>query len=213
MGKLSNAQGNLIEDIELIENLEQTKKTAVEVAEKQLEGAKAEKEIAVSREVYRPAAARASLIYFVLNQLWIIDHMYQYSLAGFMRVFTKSIEFAEASTDVKQRVFNVTDNITYTLFGYASRGLFARHKLMFSSQMCFRIMARNDELNQAAFEYLLRLPKIRTEKPPELDWLSDGSWWAINSLAKLEGLENIATDLVSSSKRFKEWCDLEASEK
>ena len=70
--KLSHAEGNLIEDIELIENLEQTKKTAVEVAEKQVEGAKAEKEIAVSREVYRPAAARAALIYFVLNQLCLL---------------------------------------------------------------------------------------------------------------------------------------------
>merc|ERR1711871_290950 len=213
MGKLSNAQGNLIEDIELIENLEQTKKAAVEVAEKQLEGAKAEKEIAVSREVYRPAAARAALIYFVLNQLWIIDHMYQYSLSGFMRVFQKSIEFAEKSRDVKERVHNVTDNITYTLFCYASRGLFARHKLMFSSQLCFRIMSQNGELNQPAFEFLLRCPKVKCDKPAELDWLSDGSWWACNSLSKLEGLENIANDLVTSHKRFKEWCDLEASEK
>jgi len=211
--KLSHAEGNLIEDIELIENLEQTKLTATEVAVKQKEGRIAEEEIAVSREVYRSAAARSSLIYFVLNQMWIIDHMYQYSLGGFMRVFGKAIEYAEPADEVKQRVANVTDNITYTLFGYASRGLFARHKLMFAGQLCFRIMHQNDELNQAAFEFLLRSPKVRCEKPGELEWLPDGSWWACNAMTKLEGLENLANDLVSSSKRFKEWCDLEASEK
>merc|ERR1712159_86158 len=33
------------------------------------EGKQTEKEIAVNREVYRPAATRSSIIYFVLNQL------------------------------------------------------------------------------------------------------------------------------------------------
>merc|ERR1712196_693884 len=42
---------------------------------------------------------------------------------------------------------------------------------------------------------------------------ADGSWWAVNALQKLEGFENIVNDVVASSKRFKEWCDLEASEK
>eukprot|EP00656_Telonema_subtile_P018040 TRINITY_DN1972_c0_g1_i10.p1 TRINITY_DN1972_c0_g1~~TRINITY_DN1972_c0_g1_i10.p1 ORF type:complete len:4525 (-),score=1414.93 TRINITY_DN1972_c0_g1_i10:97-13671(-) len=211
--KLSNAEGNLIEDIELIEGLEKTKATSVEVSEKQVEGAKKEAEIGISREAYRPAAARSSLIYFVLNQLWIIDHMYQYSLSGFMRVFQKSIERAETSENVATRVKNVLDNVTLTLFQYASRGLFARHKMCFSAQLCFKIMRQNGDLDEEAFEWLHRCPKTRTEKPAELDWMSDGAWYAAQSLSKIAGFESLPNDLVSSSKRWKEWCDLEASEK
>jgi len=211
--KLSNAEGNLIEDIDLIEGLEKTKQTSNEVEEKKAVGAKMEAEIAVSREAYRPAAARSSLIYFVLNQLWIIDHMYQFSLSGFMRVFQKSIERAEASDEVAVRVKNVLNSVTLMLFQYAGRGLFARHKLCFSAQLCFRVMRQNGDLDEEAFEWLHRYPKTRAEKPPELSWLSDGCWYAAQSLAKIAGFESLPNDLVSSSKRWKEWCDLEASEK
>jgi len=211
--KLSNAQGNLIEDIELIENLEATKVTAVRVATKIAEGKEAEKEIAQSREVYRSAATRSSIIYFVLNQLWIVDHMYQFSLGGFMRVFVKAIEKSPPDDDVIARVKNITATITYSLFCYATRGLFARHKLIFTTQLSTRILANDGSLRQDAFDFLLRLPKVREDKPPELEWLADGSWYAANALKKLEGFENVVNDLVSSSKRFKEWCDIEAAER
>jgi len=167
----------------------------------------------VSREKYRPSAAQASLIYFVLNSLWVVDHMYQYALSGFMRVFSKAIARAEPSEDVAQRVKNVTENVTYTLFAYTSRGLFARHKLTFAAQLTFKIMNAAGELDANAFQWLIRFFKIKSEKPAELEWMSDGTWFAANALIKLEGFENLTNDLVSSSKRFKEWCDIEAPEK
>lgn len=37
-------------------------------------------EIDVAREYYRPAAARASLLYFILNDLNTINPIYQFSL-------------------------------------------------------------------------------------------------------------------------------------
>jgi len=115
---------------------------------------------------------------------------------------------------VPARVVNVVDCVTFTIFGYASRGLFARHKLCFASQLTFRIMARSGELNQEHFDFLLRCPKdTKNEKPFELEWLPDGSWFAVQALKEIEGFTKLSDDLVSSSKRFKEWCDLEASEK
>ena len=39
-----------------------------------------EKEINQARESYRPAAARASLLYFILNNLNKINPLYQFSL-------------------------------------------------------------------------------------------------------------------------------------
>lgn len=39
-----------------------------------------EKKINEAREIYRPAAARASLLYFILNDLNKINPLYQFSL-------------------------------------------------------------------------------------------------------------------------------------
>ena len=69
------------------------------------------------------------------------------------------------------------------------------------------------DLDAAAYQWLIRFFKVKVEKPPELEWMSEGTWFAANALCKLEGFENLPNDLVSSSKRFKEWCDIEAPEK
>ncbi|CAF4417812.1 unnamed protein product, partial [Rotaria magnacalcarata] len=63
-----------------------------------------------ARELYRPAAARASLVYFIMNDLCRIHPMYQFSLKAFKVVFASAIEKAEPSDDVKIRVHNLIDS-------------------------------------------------------------------------------------------------------
>ena len=73
----------ILENVELIEQLEVTKETSNIIQEKQALAKQTEKEINESREAYRPVAAEGAMLYFLLIQLWIIDHMYQYSLESF----------------------------------------------------------------------------------------------------------------------------------
>ena len=54
-------------------------------------------------------------------------------------VFHKAIERAEKSDDVNQRVKNLIDSITYSVFMYTTRGLFERDKLTFTSQVTFQV--------------------------------------------------------------------------
>lgn len=54
-------------------------------------------------------------------------------------VFHKAIERAESSDDVKQRIINLIDGITYSVFVYTTRGLFERDKLTFTSQVTFQV--------------------------------------------------------------------------
>ncbi len=44
------------------------------------------------------------MLYFLLIQLWIIDHMYQYSLESFQTFFFKAIEKTEKVDDINHRV-------------------------------------------------------------------------------------------------------------
>ncbi|XP_010213287.1 PREDICTED: dynein heavy chain 9, axonemal-like, partial [Tinamus guttatus] len=80
LSRLSSASGNFLGDTALVENLEITKQTAAEIEEKVRESKVTETKINEAREHYRPAAARASLLYFTMNDLRAIHPMYQFSL-------------------------------------------------------------------------------------------------------------------------------------
>ena len=54
-------------------------------------------------------------------------------------VFHYAISKAKVAEDVKERVNNLIDSITYSVFMYTSRGLFERDKLTFISQVAFQV--------------------------------------------------------------------------
>jgi dynein heavy chain len=58
-----------------------------------------EAEINLSRETYRRVAAEGATLYFLLIQLWIVEHMYQYSLDSFTVFFFKAIDKTEKFED------------------------------------------------------------------------------------------------------------------
>ena len=84
-------QGDILEDIALIENLEETKRTAVDIAEKVTQAKETELSIGKAREVYRPVATRGSLVYFLIDTLNALDRCYHYSMANFVYILRKGM--------------------------------------------------------------------------------------------------------------------------
>ncbi|KAF0022052.1 hypothetical protein F2P81_025695 [Scophthalmus maximus] len=80
LSRLSAACGNFLGDISLVEQLENTKTTAAHIQHKVVEARENETKINEARELYRPAAERASLLFFIITDLSKINPMYQYSL-------------------------------------------------------------------------------------------------------------------------------------
>lgn len=103
--------------------METTKKTAAEIEVKVAEAKITSVEIDIAREIYRPAAARASLLYFILNDLNAINPIYQFSLKAFSVVFQNAILRAEFVGDetVSERVNKLIDAITFCVFQYTTR--------------------------------------------------------------------------------------------
>uniref|UniRef100_A0A8C9J5L0 Dynein axonemal heavy chain 9 n=1 Tax=Piliocolobus tephrosceles TaxID=591936 RepID=A0A8C9J5L0_9PRIM len=98
LSRLSSASGNFLGETALVENLEITKQTAAEVEKKVQEAKVTEVKINEAREHYRPAAARASLLYFIMNDLSKIHPMYQFSLKvtytwSFLPDYNKAVSF------------------------------------------------------------------------------------------------------------------------
>lgn len=82
LAALSEAEeiADLLKDDNLINLLDESKKTSEEIQVRQAESQVTEKEIDVTREGFRPVAYRASLLFFCIVDLNTIDPMYQYSL-------------------------------------------------------------------------------------------------------------------------------------
>ena len=170
--RLSSAGDDILSDSALVENLESTKATATEIETKVAEAKKTSFEIDKARELYRPAAARASVLYFILNDLNKINPMYQFSLKAFSVVFDVAIQRAIMDDDVGIRVKNLTDSITFQVFQYTTRGLFESDKLIFTAQMAFQILLMNQEINPVELDFLLRFPTMPNITSP-VDFISN----------------------------------------
>merc|ERR1719420_270702 len=90
--KLANAEGDILEDTDLILSLEDAKKTADEVKEKVIIATETESKINETSENYRPCANRGALVFFLMMDLRKIHSFYKYSLDAFLVVVTRAIE-------------------------------------------------------------------------------------------------------------------------
>ena len=101
--QLAEAQGDITENIELIESLEDSKKMSDEINAKVEEAKETEEKINVSREKYRSVATRGSMLFFLLNNLNKIHAFYQFSLNSFVLVFARGIDNAPGGRKVKKK--------------------------------------------------------------------------------------------------------------
>lgn len=89
--ELATSQGNMLDNVELVETLEQTKSKATEVFDKLKLAAKTSSDIDKLRDQYRAGARRGAILYFVLAEMANVNSMYQYSLASYLEVFEYSL--------------------------------------------------------------------------------------------------------------------------
>ncbi|CAE8635342.1 unnamed protein product [Polarella glacialis] len=128
LSQLSDADpATILDNIALIEGLEKTKQTSRDIAVQVLEAQRTEVEINCSRELYRPVAAEGSMLFFLVNQLCMVEHMYQYSLDAFLTFFHKAMDRSAASDDIKERVERLIASARITIFRWVNRGLFEDH--------------------------------------------------------------------------------------
>uniref|UniRef100_A0A7S3JKK7 Uncharacterized protein n=1 Tax=Euplotes harpa TaxID=151035 RepID=A0A7S3JKK7_9SPIT len=210
---LSNADpATILTNTALIESLEKTKETSKEIQKQQIIAKDTEIKINASREVYRRVATEGAMLYFLLIQLCIVDHMYQYSLESFNIFFFKAFEKTPAFETDDKRVLELREQIRTTIYQWVSRGLFERHKQIFLCQITFRLMQKkilDVEYTAQEFNFLIHCP-IKTDVPNPLkkEWLPDLAWFSIQKLIEIEGFETFAQNLEKESPtRFKQWYD------
>jgi len=100
--RLTTAEGDILENIELIENLEYSKKLSVEINEKVLIAKDTEVMIKEASEIYRPAASRGALVFFLMNDLAKMHSFYKFSLDSFIIVINRAIDIVAEQMNPKK---------------------------------------------------------------------------------------------------------------
>ncbi|XP_075140366.1 dynein axonemal heavy chain 6 [Leptodactylus fuscus] len=183
---LFTSEGNILDNEELINTLQESKITSGAIKTRLEEAEATEQKINTAREKYRTVATQGSVIYFVIASLSEIDPMYQFSLKYFKQLFNTTIETAEKSNNLDIRLVTLVTQTLFSSYTNVSRGLFEQHKLIYSFMLCIEIMRQKGEITDSEWNFFLRgaagLDKERPTKP-DVPWLSDILW---NSCCDLE---------------------------
>ncbi|XP_055452394.1 dynein axonemal heavy chain 6 [Psammomys obesus] len=175
------SEGNILDNEELIDTLQDSKITSGAVKARLKEAEATEVMINVAREKYRPVATQGSVMYFVIASLSEIDPMYQYSLKYFKQLFNTTIETSEKADDLQYRLSILLQQTLLTAYTNVSRGLFEQHKLIYSFMLCVEIMRQHGLLTEAEWNFFLRgsagMEKERPPKP-EAPWLHLQMWFS-----------------------------------
>ncbi|CAH0547855.1 unnamed protein product [Brassicogethes aeneus] len=183
---LYNSKGNILDDEELIETLNESKETSAIIEARLVETEATEEKISIAREKYRSVATRGSVLYFVVAGLSEIDPMYQYSLKYFSQIFNNVIVTSAKNKDLNLRLQTLYQEITLAVYTNVSRGLFERHKLVYSFMLNIAIYQEKKIINEVQLNYLLRGPigfKGPVPKKPDYPLITEQMWMAVNFLS------------------------------
>jgi dynein heavy chain len=99
LNRLSNAEGNILDDEGLIEALKKSKFEAQEAANKLAELKRDQDKFAVIRNFYQKVAKRVSQLFFVVADMANIEPVYQYSLDWYIGLYLEGIRTSTPGKD------------------------------------------------------------------------------------------------------------------
>lgn len=206
---LSESKGSILEDEDLAITLKSSKETSDAVTKQLAVSQTTEIEIDASREQYRSSAVRASILFFVLNDMSKIDPMYQFSLDAYITLFTWSIEHSPKAPTLDQRIEALNEFHTFAVYRNICRGLFEKHKLLFSFHMNAKIMEEAKKLNMEEYQFFLTggviLDRGEQMDNPCSKWLSDVAWDNITELDKLHHFHGIVMSFEQLTSEWYQW--------
>ena len=230
LADLAAAEGDITEDVELIEGLEETKRISTDINKKSAVAKETQASIKITSEKYKSVADRSSMLFFLMSDLAKIHSYYVYSLAAYTKVFYRGIdlvtekpepELDEDGNELPVKVVELNDeelaarcivlnkSITLTTFNYLRRGLFEKDKLTVATLVTTRILVDNDLLPAEDVSYLF-LGKVHPDPGnmgPLHEWMPEALWPKVKALEGLKQFNGLGDAMHSDSDDWLAWVD------
>ncbi|XP_068082912.1 cytoplasmic dynein 2 heavy chain 1 [Anabrus simplex] len=130
--ELASAQGDILQNKELLASLNQTKVSSAAIYESLAESSRLQSELAAECDVYRPLAEFGGSLYFALTDLGKVNNMYRYSVAAFIRLFQKSLSSStiQSGESPAEKIKGHQKRLQALVYQYTSWSVFKADRLM-----------------------------------------------------------------------------------
>ncbi|PWN87523.1 putative cytoplasmic dynein heavy chain 2 [Acaromyces ingoldii] len=179
LNALNESKGNILDDDKVIDTLETLKKEAAEVTSKVEETDAIMQEVDEVTQQYIPLAKACSSLFFVLDQLNLVNHFYQFSLRFFLDIFDFVLRRnpnLQGVTDPKERLNILTRDLFLLVYKRTNRALM-HHDHVMLAMLLAQIWAREgddpDAFEGDEFDFLLEGGDVVGAPPPQTGGVLD----------------------------------------
>ena len=140
----------------------------------------------------------------------------QVSLQQFLALFDYSIANSQPAPIAAKRIINIIEYLNFHTTCYMQRGLFVKHKDIWTLMLTMRIQSNSGKLTGAQQKMLLTgggALDINTEKPKPAAWIPDNVWLNILQLSRSVPVYRDLPDAIArNDATWKHWYDEDAPE-
>eukprot|EP00961_Rhodomonas_salina_P253644 3427861-Rhodomonas_salina.1 len=110
--------------------------------------------------------------------------------------------------DLQARLLDLIESITYQVFNFCRRGLFDKHKLLFTASVVFKVMVRMKQLDPDEVSFITF--GKRSLNPPPLHhdmaaWCSDLAWAGAHAAQEIKAFEKLCADMEAEQNKWQAW--------
>ncbi|KAF4787703.1 hypothetical protein TURU_168391 [Turdus rufiventris] len=217
---LATSQGNILENKDLIESLNQTKASSALIQESLAESFRLQSFLDKERDAYLPLAESASKMYFIISDLSKINNMYRFSLAAFLRLFQRALQSEQDSGNTEERIKLLIGSLKDTVYEYVCRCLFKvslpdlYQTLCFEDEGLWRTFSQSSICEQdfpspvvkriSLFQQVLVVQAVR---PDRLQ--SAMALFACKTLVIIIGIKELSPPPLNMKRLYKETLEIE----
>ena len=128
---LATSTGNILENQQLIDSLDETKAKGTTVKESLEESTSLQESLDEQRNAYRPIAEQGSKMFFLTRDLRALSNMYQFSLNSFVALFKSALSGSAPSSNLRERIEVLSHALLQLVFCHVSRSIFNVDRLTF----------------------------------------------------------------------------------
>lgn len=215
---IARSHGRILEDHTAVREMNDLKQLCVEVGDR-LDTTKMEQDkIKRFRDIYKPVAIHAAIIYYCLNTLHALNPMYQFSLIWYSNLYKWSIESANRSPNIERRIQFLKTKMTNSLFNTVGRALYKHDKLIFTWMLTTKIMLAGDRIDQREYDFFTTGHVVEEEEnieekdfsggePKPCDWLTDAMWLEMQQLERLSRFTGFVVSFVDNAMAWRAYYD------
>lgn len=154
---LNESTGNILDDDKVINTLETLKKEAADITRKVEETDVVMREVEQVTAEYLPIAQACSSVFFILEQLNLVNHFYQFSLSFFLDIFDYVLHHnpnLQGVTEHIRRRQILFDDLFLVVFKRTSRALLHQDHAMLAMLLAQAKLRGSEDLSDE-YEFLL----------------------------------------------------------